>query len=344
MDVTIDFEVTNRCNATCHFCPRDQTPHQGLMSKEVFDQGLARAIEFRATSLDLLDKDCSISLCGLGEPLLNKLAPYMVEQVKAAGFRCAMSSNGSILDERRATELLDAGLDQICLNVGDKDDDYEQIYSLPFEKTRDNVARFIELAEDRCEVAMVLVDHRRDADHIEEMREYWRQFGVSAFIQYDIINRGGALFVDAMQYEQATAMTSAVAMLEEFVDQPACAVPFGFLFIGYDGNYYLCCSDWKKEVPLGTVFDASFLDITKAKLDHVKNRSIVCRTCNHDPINAMTDEIKAFERGEVDQASVDSVRDALVTSCRAVDDTYAKLEPALPARPPGRTSIPVRGL
>ena len=32
MAISIDFEVTNRCNASCHFCPRDRTPHQGLMS------------------------------------------------------------------------------------------------------------------------------------------------------------------------------------------------------------------------------------------------------------------------------------------------------------------------
>ena len=45
--MTVDIELTNRCNAKCYFCPRDQTPHQGLMTPEVFDQALARAIEFR---------------------------------------------------------------------------------------------------------------------------------------------------------------------------------------------------------------------------------------------------------------------------------------------------------
>ena len=33
--VVIDFEVSNRCNAKCHFCPRDQTPHQGSMPPDV---------------------------------------------------------------------------------------------------------------------------------------------------------------------------------------------------------------------------------------------------------------------------------------------------------------------
>ena len=49
MQFVIDMEVTNRCNAKCHFCPRDRTPHQGLMSPEVFEAGLQRAVEYRSS-------------------------------------------------------------------------------------------------------------------------------------------------------------------------------------------------------------------------------------------------------------------------------------------------------
>ena len=45
-----------------------------------------------------------------------------------------------------------------------------------------------------------------------------------------------------------------------------------FLFIGYDGQYYLDSSDWKKEVPLGSVFDVSFVDTLLPKLARVRSR------------------------------------------------------------------------
>ena len=38
-----------------------------------------------------------------------------------------------------------------------------------------------------------------------------------------------------------------------------CPVPYLSVFIGYDGLYYLCCSDWKKEAPMASVFEASIL-------------------------------------------------------------------------------------
>ena len=87
MDLTVDIEPTNRCNASCHFCPRDATPHQGLMTVEVFEQALARAVEFRETVADQHGWNMTVSLCGLGEPLLNKHLPAWVGAVKAAGFR-----------------------------------------------------------------------------------------------------------------------------------------------------------------------------------------------------------------------------------------------------------------
>ena len=58
MPFSVDIELTNRCNAKCHFCPRDQTPHEGLMSPEVFDQSLRRAVGVpRRSRAELLDDD-----------------------------------------------------------------------------------------------------------------------------------------------------------------------------------------------------------------------------------------------------------------------------------------------
>src|SRR5579871_32940 len=115
---SIDLEVTNRCNAKCHFCPRDATPHQGLMSAEVFEQALRRSIDYRDLTREAGWPDPGISLCGLGEPLLNPRVADYTRQVKQAGFRVTLSTNGALPDERRGGQLLDAGLDQVMVNVG----------------------------------------------------------------------------------------------------------------------------------------------------------------------------------------------------------------------------------
>jgi MoaA/NifB/PqqE/SkfB family radical SAM enzyme len=330
MAFTIDIEPTNRCNAKCHFCPRDQTPHEGLMKPEVFRQSLQRAVEYRATAREKLDTDVVLSLCGLGEPLLNRHTVDFVRQSVDAGFEVTLSTNASLLTEEKGAALLDAGLHKMFINVGDEGQEYDDIYRLPFEKTRDNILRFNEMSQDRCKIHIVLVDHHRDAAHLQRMRDYWGQFGIERFMSYGIMNRGGALFVDHMQFESYQEITEARSMLEERFGTPLCGAPLAYLFIGYDGQYYLCCSDWKKETPMGSVFDESFESVTTTKLQHVASRGHVCKTCNLDPLNGLTEELRAVADGSSDSAGVDALMESIGRSTDAVHEIATGLGFAVP--------------
>jgi MoaA/NifB/PqqE/SkfB family radical SAM enzyme len=325
MFLTIDIEITNRCNATCHFCPRDATPHQGIMKVDTFDKALARAVEYREVVKEVSGLEVTVSLCGLGEPLINRNTVSFVEKVKREGFRCSMSSNGALLTEDKANALLDAGLDEIYLNISDIDEEYERIYNLPFGPTRDNVTRFAELAKGRCKPVIILVDHRNNRAHLSAMEAFWRERGLKDFHDFSVINRGGALFVEHMQFDQYAEMVQARRELTEGGAQPLCGAPWGFLFIGYDGNYYLCCSDWRKQASLGSVFDYSFLQVTRQKLAMVISREPVCKTCNHDPINMLTEELRAQNRGEVTAESVDKLRQSLRDVSQEIDVALGEL-------------------
>jgi MoaA/NifB/PqqE/SkfB family radical SAM enzyme len=325
MFLTIDIEITNRCNATCHFCPRDATPHQGIMDVDTFDKALARAVDYRDVVRDVSGLEVTVSLCGLGEPLINKNTVSFVEKVKAEGFRCSMSSNGALLTEDKTHALLDAGLDEIYINISDIHEEYERIYNLPFDSTCENITRFAELAQGRCTPVIILVDHREDRDHIKAMEAFWRKRGLKKFHDYSVINRGGALFVEHMQFEEYSEMVQARNELTDGGAQPLCGAPWGFLFIGYDGNYYLCCSDWRKQASLGSVFDHSFLQVTRQKLAMVVSREPVCKTCNHDPINMLTEELRAFNNGEVSAEAVDKLRQSLREGSQEIDEALGKL-------------------
>ncbi len=348
MSFTIDFEVTNRCNADCYFCPRDQTPHQGLMSSEVFHQALDRAREYRSAVAHLDSSDVTVSLCGLGEPLVNKHVAEWVGAVKGAGLRCGLSSNGGLLDERRGRAVLEAGLDQIMINVGEMGEDYEEIYKLPWERTHDNVVRFVEMARGDCSVVVVLVDHRQDPEHVESMRAFWRERGVQSFVDYEIMNRGGALFVDHMQYQGMLEYHDARELLTRAGGRPLCGAPFAYNFIGYDGNYYLCCSDWKKEVPLGSVFDTSLLDVIRPKLEMTSSRATICRTCNLDPLNQLTDELRGTKASGPDPAVAEGRAVEIISGSREIERVLDQIMPGVSADlpvedPDDRKLIPVSG-
>ncbi len=346
--VGVDIEITNRCNAHCDFCPRDETPHQGLMSEATFSKALERTVEYRDTGIETFGRTGvdTVDLCGLGEPLLHKLAPKFVRQVRQAGMRCQMNSNGALLDDDRSEALLEAGLQRILINIGDIGERYEEVYQLPFERTRERIVRFNELAKGRCEVRIVLVNYERDPRHIAAMKGYWRDQGLDQFQTIDLMNRGGALYVDHMQYQQYPELAKATELLEALPNKPLCVAPFWYLFIGYDGQYYLCCSDWKKETPLGSVFDGSFVDTLSDKMRLVATREFVCATCNHDPANQITDLLRAVDRGEQPESAVAEAVAHLDYVWNFTAMASEQLEAGCTAvthdpPPPGRRLIPV---
>jgi MoaA/NifB/PqqE/SkfB family radical SAM enzyme len=87
----VDIELTSRCNAKCSFCPRDKTPHQGLIDEPTFTAALSRAVQYRDALLEfqkvrpgyfVTSRDTIwVSFCGMGEPLLH---PRVVEYVGRA--------------------------------------------------------------------------------------------------------------------------------------------------------------------------------------------------------------------------------------------------------------------
>ena len=347
LQYAVDFEITNRCNAHCSFCPRDATPHQGLMTTEVFEHSLLRAADIRGVCQAIdPDADLAVSLCGLGEPLLHRDIATFVRRVRESGFMCTMASNAALLNEKRGRALLDAGLQRIFLNVGELDEDYEAIYALPFEKTRANVIRFMEMSAGACEVKIVLVNHRRDEGHSDEMEDYWRSLGAEEFVRFNVTNRGGSLFVDDMQFQDmASEMARAKAMVDTPERTAICGYPFWTTFIGYDGNIYLCCDDWEKKVAVGTVFDPDSVLELSNRLQAVRTRQPICRSCNNDPVNRLASLMRDVEEGLAEPGAIDALADEMLTQSAELVDEIQVFETA--ARSLGhleRKRIPVRVL
>ena len=106
--VCLYLEVTNRCNLLCTTCPRtfeDLEPPMD-MSWELFtslvDQvpDLARAV-----------------LHGVGEPMMVRELPRMVRHLKGRGVQVLFNTNGTLLDEKRGRELIEAGLDELRVSL-----------------------------------------------------------------------------------------------------------------------------------------------------------------------------------------------------------------------------------
>ena len=159
------------------------------------------------------------------------------------------------------------------------------------------------------------------------------------------MNRGGALFVDEMQYESFPERAEARGDAAGDGTSSRCArAPFILLFIGYDGQYYLCCSDWKKEVAvrqrLRHLVHGDHGRQARARRDAAAD----LQDCNHDPVNRLTEALRDRSSGQVtDDGSVDRLLEELIeqdTTSRTIVAELADFAPTGNGRP-ARRLIPV---
>lgn len=102
------FETTNRCNLRCKGCIR----YRGNWEKER-DPTLAD-LAMITEQLPNLEK---AFLHGIGEPLLNKELPQMIQHLKMRKVFVGFNSNAILLDKKLQNQLIDAGLDELRISL-----------------------------------------------------------------------------------------------------------------------------------------------------------------------------------------------------------------------------------
>lgn len=102
-------ELTTRCNLNCVMCFRKSWSERlGDMSERTFHRALEGALEAGASF---------VWFAGWGEPLIHPKFLEWVWEVKELGLGLGINTNGTLLDEELAMELVKAGVDRITISV-----------------------------------------------------------------------------------------------------------------------------------------------------------------------------------------------------------------------------------
>jgi len=106
--ICLYLEVTNRCNLLCETCPRtfEELEPPGDMSWDLFTRIVNQVPRIER-----------VVLHGVGEPMLVRSLPRMVRYLKARGTYVLFNTNGTLLNERKARELAEAGLDELRVSL-----------------------------------------------------------------------------------------------------------------------------------------------------------------------------------------------------------------------------------
>ena len=192
----LQVESAIACNLRCVMCPwreiAEKVENHGLMSPEIWQSIRPHLSEIK-----------SIDFTGGGEPLLQPNLSDWIAEAHAAGCETGFLSNGLLLKREKLQQILNAGVDWICVSMDGADANmYEKIrIGSNFDRVCENVAEIAELRTGKVPKTMinfVLMD--LNFHQVEDIVQLASQLGVDQlnFKQCEVIRgesgKGHGLF------------------------------------------------------------------------------------------------------------------------------------------------------
>ena len=233
----IQMETVIGCDAKCPFCPQRKIDRKPIFMpdniwKKIIDDTRGHAITYRPFLQN--------------EALLDKRLPTIIAYIKRdPTSRVELNTNGNLLLEEKANQLLEAGIDLIRFSI---DAFSEETYSkcrvgLNYQKVVDNINNFIKLtSRNHChvvtEIRMIDMDINKHEQH--GFIEYWSERADRALI-VPLYN---------WPWEDGVKMVRkpCIKMREE-------------MFFYSDGRAVLCCWDIAGRAVIGDVTKQRVIDI-----------------------------------------------------------------------------------
>lgn len=235
-------EITNICNRNCSFCPGT-----------IREKKRMTLDEFKKIANSLIGITDYIYFHVMGEPLTHPNLAEMIAYATSLGFKCAITTNGTLLD-RRADELISSGVYKVNLSVhsfenGDEDSHVAYIDSLcrfADKASREGVLTVLRLWNKGHDGGMndktlELIQDRLDGE--------WKWGARGARIRHKLHLEYG----DRFDWPDMSA---------DFIsDNVFCYGLRDHFGILCDGSVIPCCLDREGVINLGNVFDTPIRDI-----------------------------------------------------------------------------------
>jgi MoaA/NifB/PqqE/SkfB family radical SAM enzyme len=233
------------------------------MSEALFEKIVAELSEYT----DWIEMVC---LSRAGEPLLDKKIGHHIHRLKEAGIRKVwMTTNASLLTEKKAVELLEAGLDDIMLSIDSVDkDNYEKMrVGLKYEKVMHNIETFFKVRDEINPKMVVRVrgvsyydtEKAEDLSELKRWEAFWDRFRKPHDRIYMKRLHSWGNQIDVTQ------RTGGIADGEYGDVFHPCIVPWSTMHITAMGIVALCPMDYDAKLNLGDINRESIADVWRNK-------------------------------------------------------------------------------
>jgi len=256
----INVDPADICNFQCKFCPTGdralmkKTPgrNHGIMDFELYKKIIDDICEFeKPVKVLRLYKD--------GEPLLNLRLAEMIAYAKKK--RCAeridTTTNALLLNPRKNSEIIEAGLDRINISIeGINAQQYWEFSKcrIDFEKLVENIRHLYENNK-QCEIIVKINGDILSEDNKKKFYEIFGDIADGVFIEH-IMSCWPEFKLKGVEVNQEYGIYG-----QKIKEVMVCPYVFYSFSINSDGSASICFLDWSRKLLIGDAKTQKVKDI-----------------------------------------------------------------------------------
>lgn len=232
-------DATEVCNLECIHCPHPEFKRSEHYAKRCLDVSIHNEMVDEVRQYGLGHTQY-IRYTSNGEPLVHpKIYDMLDYAVKNSGVFVTLTTNGTIMNEKRIEKLLASGLHMVDISI---DAFLPETYAKirrggDLAITRANVLKLIEIKKRigaTTRIVVSFVEQNLNMYEVEDFDRYWKQQGVDFVVIRRLHSAAGGVQAIAMYMKQA----------QQLVDRKPCVYPWERILLNPKGELSFCPQDW----------------------------------------------------------------------------------------------------
>lgn len=242
-------DITEVCNLGCIHCTHPSFKLSKVYQKSMLDPELNKKMvnEVSSNGLNLTKY---IRYTSNGEPLVHPKSYEMIlYAVQNSRTKVTLTTNGTLLDEKRMKKLLDTGLHMIDISIDAYlNETYKKIrVGGNLDITKKNVLKLFELnkkSNGSTKIIVSFVEQKENSNETELFKKFWMENGADEVLIRKLHTNSGSNLDEISKKEMS-------------IKRRPCLYPWERIVLTAKGNLSFCPTDWfgKSEV-------ADYRDVT----------------------------------------------------------------------------------
>jgi radical SAM protein with 4Fe4S-binding SPASM domain len=277
-------DITEVCNLGCIHCTHPKFKLSSVYNKRMLKPEINKKM-VDEVARDGKGKTKYIRYTSNGEPLVHPKSYEMLQYaVENSGTKVTLTTNGTLLNEKKMKKLLSTGLHMIDISIDAFSNEIYKIVRVggDLEVTRKNVLRLLELNDEvghNTKIIVSFVEQKENSHEIEKFKEFWsRQSVDDVLIRKLHTNSGSVPNEKSVKVNQIS---------DEKNNRRPCLYPWERAVLTAKGSLNFCPTDWFGKSEVGDFSKMTIKDIWKntfykdLRNQHLNNnyKNEFCKQC-----------------------------------------------------------------